>query len=197
MLKFIIKQKGAMFGLDARVALAVMAALALIDFADFIKDINKSKASQYVADLNAVKQAYQAFNQDTQYVLSDFTNPYFYNIKELIELPLDANKPYTKKYKGPYLDLKVGASDNFLVHTTSGKDIAIVSRRFNSWDTAGTSAKCSGSDCFTWTVIYDVEQDIAQRIDKIVDSEETPNAGKLRLEVNGNNYNAHLLIEPE
>lgn len=181
-------KRGAMFGIDARIALIVMASLGLISTAIIYKNINKVNSTKYLTDLKSIELAYKNFKHDTNYKLTSYSNPYFYNTSELISLTLDASKPYTKKFSGPYIDYKEGATSNFIVHPISSHDIAIISRSYNnSWSSATKTAKCSDTDCFSWVAIFNLKKSKADNIDKTVDGDITPDTGKIRTEANGSN----------
>lgn len=193
-----LNKKAAIFGLDARIALAIFAVLGILTVAGMMITITQAKGGQVLSDLRAVEVAYRTFKQDTQYKLTQYsTNPYFYNTAELVTLTKDINKPYTVKYKGPYLDFKQGATTNFVVHPSTKNNIAIVSRRYNNWDTADKTEKCTGNDCFTWVTMFGLDCAIANEIDVAVDAHSTPNTGTVRAEQDGNKCSVHLIIEAE
>jgi len=187
-----------MFGLDARITIIIFTALGLITFSSFYNQITGVSATQYITDMKSTIQAYKNFKNDTNYKLTSYSNPYYYNISELVSLTVDNSKPYTKKYKGPYIDLEIGATNNFLRHTFLEADIAFVSRSFkNSWASATGTQKCSDTDCFTWIVIVGIDKDTAEEIDNIVDGVKSATKGAIRLVANGSNLDVFMAAMPE
>ncbi|PPR08797.1 MAG: hypothetical protein CFH44_00700 [Proteobacteria bacterium] len=154
-------KKGAMFGLDARITLTIFAALGLIAFTNFYFVSRQATATQYYSEADAVGQALKNFKLDTNYQLSVNTNPYYYNIAELITLTQDANKPYTKKYKGPYLDYKTTADDYIIENPNNGLQISLVSRSLTNFASGNSeNTKCSGDNCFIFIKLYNVPTSI-------------------------------------
>lgn len=197
---FNLTKKGAMFGLDARIAIILFVSISAIAFSSFYSAISSSNATQYLNDMKSIKQAYDNFRTDTGYKLTSYTNPYYYNVSELVTLAVDNNKPYTKKYNGPYLEYNLTGSNNFIAHPVLKNNIAFVSRSFNTdWATQAhpDTAKCSSNDCFTWLVVYDVKKDIAIALDESLDHELSENTGKLRLIANGDNYDVFMPLIAE
>jgi len=193
-----VLKKGAMFGLDARITIIIFTALGLITFASFSKQVTGISATQYITDMKSIIQAYNNFKNDTNYKLTSYSNPYFYNISELVSLTIDNSKPYTKKYKGPYIDFKIGTTNNFLTHSFLENNIAFVSRSFaKSWSSATGTQKCSDTDCFTWLVLYQINKDTAKEIDIIVDGKDSASTGSIRLIANGLDYDVFMAAMPE
>lgn len=193
-------KKAAMFGLDARVTLMIFTAIGAISFVSFYRNITEVDTTQYITDMNSIKQSYQNFRTDTSYKLTSYTNPYFYNVSELVTLAVDNNKPYTKKYQGPYLDYILTGTNNLIKHPTLNLDIAFVSRSMSAdWATQAhpNTVKCSANDCFTWLVIYNVPASSATEIDIKVDKVSDANNGKIRLKANGSNFDVFMPIIKE
>lgn len=192
-------KKGAMFGLDARITLVVIASLTMISIPLFYKSFNRVNATHYITEINSLATAYKNFRNDTNYKLTSYaTNPYFYNTSELVSLTLDANKPYTKKYNGPYIEYDSAATSNLLTNPVLHKDVAFVSRSYaNSWSSATKNAKCADTDCFTWIVFYNVVSNIAEKVDLTIDGSNSATTGKVRLDNNGSNKDLFVAFESE
>tara|TARA_Y100000590_G_scaffold312511_1_gene353198 strand:- start:819 stop:1040 length:222 start_codon:yes stop_codon:yes gene_type:complete len=57
--------KGAMFGLDARIALAIFGALSVISGAALYSAIQEARVTQLITSLNEIGKAYEAYILDT------------------------------------------------------------------------------------------------------------------------------------
>lgn len=191
-------QKGAMFGLDARIVLIIFASLSLIGFASLTNSISDSRATSILTELQSVKNAYQNFINDTKYKLTSNTNPYYYNIAELIELTRDSSKPYTLKYRGPYIKYSLSVSDNLITHPSLKLDFSIISRSYEkSWSSADETSRCTDTDCFSWVVVRNLDKQTADDIDLMSDGENDTNNGKVRITSNGSGYNVYLALDRE
>lgn len=193
-------KKAAMFGLDSRITIIIFVAISSIGFASFYNAINKTTATNYITDMKFVIQAYQNFKNDTQYQLTKYSNPYYYNISELVTLAVDNNKPYTKKYNGPYLEYNTTGTNNIIEHPTLGNKVSIVSRSFkNNWATQAhpDTAGCTSTDCFKWVVFTEINKDLADAIDKEVDNSLNANEGIIRIKNTGTTSDVFMAIEAE
>jgi hypothetical protein len=74
-----ILKKGAMFGLDARIALAIFGALSVISGAALYSAIQQSKVIALITDLNEIGKAYTAFALDTGQDLPETPTLSLYN----------------------------------------------------------------------------------------------------------------------
>tara|TARA_Y100001960_G_C14777779_1_gene884371 strand:+ start:1483 stop:2070 length:588 start_codon:yes stop_codon:yes gene_type:complete len=193
-------KRAAMFGLDTRITLIIFMSISAIGFASFYSSLNSITATQYSTDMKSVIQAYQNFKNDTGYKITEFSNPYYYNISQLVSLPIDGSKPYTIKFKGPYIDYKLTGANNLIESPSLGGNLAIVSRSYsNSWTSAAHpgTAKCADTDCFKWLVFINVPKAFAEEIDLSVDGSTSPDTGGIRLKANGSNYDVFMPIEAE
>jgi hypothetical protein len=189
-----------MFGLDARITLVVIASLSIITSAVMMSTVKSTVAAQYLNDIKNVALAYQTFKADTGYDVdnykSDGTSQY-YKIYQLIKLSANHNKPYTLKYKGPYLDYARGINYSMIINPTEKYSVMLASRSFkNNW--SSFTEKCNATDCFVWVQARSIEEDIANKIDELVDGEISPTTGLVRTENAGTNtLNLFYAIERE
>lgn len=173
-----------MFGLDARITLVVIGSLSIITSAVMMSTVKSTVATQYLNDIKNVATAYKTFKLDTGYNVSNYssdgTNKY-YKIYELLSLNKNSGKPYTYKYRGPYLDFKRGINYSMLQHPTEDYQFLLASRSFkNSW--SSFTNKCTDTDCFVWVQARAIEPDIAKKIDELVDGKLSPTTGLVRIE---------------
>ena len=94
-------KKGAMFGLDARIALAIFGALSVISGAALYSAIQNARVTAIVAELEEMSKAYQAYVLDTGENLTFKENPSASDIAlKTIDLLED---PGLTGWAGPYL----------------------------------------------------------------------------------------------
>lgn len=102
-----MKNKAAMFGLDARIALAIFGALSIISGAALFSAIENSKTVSVMSDLNEVSKAFEQYFLDTgktigRFDTSDKTS-FYYNLFKIEDL---VNNSGVKGWNGPYLKYK-------------------------------------------------------------------------------------------
>lgn len=178
-----------MFGLDARITLVVIASLSIITSAVMMSTVKSTVAAQYLNDIKNVATAYKTFKLDTGYDVSNYssngTNKY-YNINELLSLSANTTKPYTLKYKGPYLAYNKGTNNSMLIHPSEKYSVLLASRSFKkNW--SSFTEKCNDIDCFVWVQAKSIDEEIANEIDVLVDGDISPITGLVRTESAGTN----------
>lgn len=100
-------KKASMFGLDARIALAVISALSVISSASIYSAIQDAEVIKLIVQADEVKKAYYQYKIDTKKhlprILTDVDSSKYrqLDIRQLIE-----NNLNVKGWKGPYLTLK-------------------------------------------------------------------------------------------
>jgi len=140
-----LNKKGAMFGLDARIALAIFGALSVISGAALYSAIQQAKVTAIIAELNEIGKAHDAYILDTGQVLPSAGSAYK-NYGESYNLIVnEANLP---GWKGPYLSegVYINATDSngsWLKKSQSGRLIISKYQEKNSVD-------CAASGCYIW-----------------------------------------------
>jgi len=138
-------KRGAMFGLDARIALAIFGALSVISGAALYGAIKQAKVTAIITELNEIGKAHDAYILDTGQVLPS-AGAAHKNYGESYNLIInEANLP---GWKGPYLSkgkYKNGTDSNgsWLKQYKTGKLIIPKYQEKNSVD-------CSATGCFVW-----------------------------------------------
>jgi len=95
-----MKQKAAMFGLDARVALAIFGALSIITGAALYNALQHIKTVKYHQFFNEIVKASEAYYLDNGKPLSQYScDPSILNGSDLL-----VNKENLLTWKGPYVD---------------------------------------------------------------------------------------------
>lgn len=70
-MKFIRRQKGAMFGLDARIALSIFAGLSIIAGSAIVFTARDAQSKALLTDMSAIRDAVDNFQADTETSLHD------------------------------------------------------------------------------------------------------------------------------
>jgi hypothetical protein len=169
---------GAMFGLDARIALAIFGALSVISGAALYSAIKQSNVTKVITEMNEVGKAIEAYYLDVgeipPRVSTDSSNDEFYRIRtaNLVE---DTNS----LWKGPYIgDVASGAS---LVYTGYGSKLAVILRDDISWG-SWNSGKCiAGNKCHIWIYFTGIkDRALVDAIDMEIDGEYNLSEGNFR-----------------
>ena len=182
-------KKGAMFGLDARIALAIFGALSVISGAALYSAIQNSKATSLLADMNEVAKAYEAFYLDTSVDLKRvgvISNYQDYSRRKADDLVV--NNSYSN-WKGPYIGFERHSS-GFLdypnysyasILSTSDLDWGEGHATNANW--YATNAQCSASiQCYLWVQITGINGNstLHNKIDEIVDGADGAQKGSFR-----------------
>jgi hypothetical protein len=161
-------QRGAMFGLDARIALAIFSLLAVVAGVAMVTNLSDSRAKGLAAELAETGKAIEAFHADVQddifMVLIEPTEARAFQAL-YDNTVVDENRNYRGKWNGPY----VRAAGN--VHPEFGEQS--IQKRL-----ADHTQNCDASEglCFLWLVYSRVKPDIVKEVNKLLDSpsEATP-----------------------
>lgn len=184
--------KAAMFGLDARIALAIFGALSVISGAALYSAIGNAKATSLLVDLNEFGKAWEQYYLDTGTVLPMLgTNPaaadYSYFIYDGTKL-IDSS---VAGWQGPYVNYEK-YSIHFLQHA-EGREFYHVEAEFdgiigdaNSW----TNALCSaGEKCAMWINLnYVKNTELLNNLDDLVDGGDGNSDGDIRWNISGSDY---------
>ena len=185
-----LNKKGAMFGLDARIALAIFGALSVISGAALYSAIQQSKAVAMVNSLEEIGKAIDSYRLDTGVVVpkmnTSTSSHYFYALQshELVDNTLS-----TDGWKGPYLSYSkaagTGSLNNVMDHPEYGSIwILTLTNEATFGDGVGnwTGAKCTtGKACYLYVVVNRLEtDDLAKAMDKVIDGGDGGEAGRMR-----------------
>jgi type II secretory pathway pseudopilin PulG len=179
---------GAMFGLDARIALAIFGALSVISGASLFSAIQKSKVTQTIAQMKEVEKAVSQQYLDTGSHM-DLAGPHKFEIDDLF---VDNSKA---GWAGPYLSFEYEVPSKFFYLNSYGTVSlwANESWGLNSTVAPGEDIYCdAGEACSVWIGLYSVKKEIAEAIDKEVDGVSDPVSGAIRLYEDGVNYHLWL-----
>lgn len=181
-------KKGAMFGLDARIALAIFGTLSVIGGVSLYTAVKNARAMTVLQDMQEIGKAYEQYVLDTGDDLehlntTDNTNweYYAYHTGQLVR---HVGK---KGWKGPYLPytrevsshdlLQYDKYDRRLIHISQISDSGNWGNDTN-WDPVGFCT--TGRACSLWVSIEFYDEKLAYAIDKLVDDGDGSKSGDFR-----------------
>ncbi|MCP4355108.1 MAG: hypothetical protein GY793_05655 [Proteobacteria bacterium] len=175
-------KQGAMFGLDARVALAIFGALSVITGAALYNSIQDAKVVALITEFDNVDKAVTQYLLDTgSYPPPDttsilYTNEGYLNIKELV-ISSEIS------WKGPYIEFAIDGSYTHLLDHSAYTDVRIFRKQDVVWDNPETTTETclSGSaSCYVYTCITGVPEDIVKALDFKIDGIVGDDSGNFR-----------------
>jgi hypothetical protein len=190
-MKFRLKnrKKAAMFGLDARIALAIFGALSVISGAALYSAIQDVKTTSIIVELNELSKAVDSFRLDTG---QDLPAQGSYGI-------LMAQNLLTSTVSGanvPYISLEKNISAHYL--EKNGYRVGVYNRPGTQWGDDDHSDECIVAPCMIWVSILDkYTLSEAEKVDAKVDGTTDITNGKVRAYLNpASLYNIYLQVGP-
>jgi len=176
--------KGAMFGLDARIALAIFGALSVISGAALYSAIQNAKVTAVITELNEVGKAYDSYYLDTGSESSVIHSNVYLDVKEL-------STSAKAGWAGPYLSYEVlSGNPHALVHPVYDS-ISVAEMLDGAWTGNGASGtwesttRCDtgtvGGSCAIWVVISGIQDEIYKAMEVSVDGSTDGQKGNIRL----------------
>lgn len=185
-------KKAAMFGLDARIALAIFGALSVISGAALYSAIEKAKNTQFLVEMSEISKAIEAYVLDVGSLPALHTS-YIFDAEELVDSSANG-------WQGPYLSKKIvnfGAVCNTCVldlskfnHTSMGV-LAISGYEENGANSHGLSDCTSGSNCQIWLMFGYVSDTQAKKWDEAIDGAVSVKTGNFRVQVGSDPKNSY------
>jgi len=177
--------KGAMFGLDARIALAIFGALSVISGAALYSAIQDSRAAALLVEMQEVGKAWESHLLDTGSDLRK-TGTSGMSLHMRITIDLIEDSSSLRGWSGPYLPYGK-ASVNILKHPVYS-EVHVLDINGETWglgESWYTEGACSsGKQCFAWAVIngFDFAKStvLMEAIDRKVDNSDGDDAGNFR-----------------
>jgi type II secretory pathway pseudopilin PulG len=172
-------KNGAMFGLDARISLAIFGALSVISGAALYSAIQEAKITQTISDLKENTKALEAFYLDVGGIPDLYSSNSY--LAKSAQLVTDTNK---NGWKGPYSSLKDHHGNN--LRHPNGNDFHITYVKDSiDWDIPSSSVACDNTDpCFAWSRVYDhsnsYSTELKNAIDKKLDNSDGASKGSFR-----------------
>jgi hypothetical protein len=198
-----MKQKGAMFGLDARIALAIFGALSVISGAALYSAIQSAKAERYRQEFVEIIKGVEQYYLDTGKQLSVENLLY----ARLYTSDLINNRESLASWNGPYIvsrSVNDGHIQNVLTDYVDTASLsAIFLQQSSTWavapDDFSTDEYCilNSNDCAEWIVIGPQGNlsnllNLYEMLDDLVDGGDGALSGTVRL---NNNSGGHLMYK--
>tara|TARA_Y100001960_G_C14719405_1_gene851536 strand:- start:93 stop:659 length:567 start_codon:yes stop_codon:yes gene_type:complete len=163
-------KKAAMFGLDARIALAIFGALSVISGAALYSAIQQSKATAVLAEFREIEKAVEQYYLDTGTIM-----PYF-DARDLSVLALINEPSGVTNWNGPYLPFAQHLGEDKLVPVFAEK-FAVIYRDKTSPTTTCTKAM---DYCYIYIWYKNDSDDIGKSIDLMVDGVDDKASGAVQ-----------------
>lgn len=175
-------KKAAMFGLDARIALAIFGALSVISGAALYSAIQQAKVVAMVTELNEIQKAYETYMIDVgEHLEKSSTNNYIIKYSDLVA----SSK---KGWNGPYLAYDNSKFDSNYEYPSKYGNMAIRTYTRDSWginlsdNTQIAPVSCErGINCEIFIGLHHVPLGLAKSIDLMVDGVSDGQNGKIIL----------------
>jgi hypothetical protein len=176
-------KKAAMFGLDARIALAIFGALSVISGAALYSAIQDAKTTSMITEMQEIGKAWEAYYLDVGENIprrdsssTSSANYYLYSISNLVS----SSKI---NWKGPYLSYSVNTYH--LEHDKYNNIYMLEASDGVAWGDSvswyPTGACTSGKKCFVWIMINGLTNlESIKNLDKKIDGSDGINLGDFR-----------------
>ena len=147
-------KKGAMFGLDARIALAIFGALSVISGAALYSAIQESKIQAVISEFRELEKAVESYYIDTGKRLPVHTTNVHLYLGDILK-----NRESLTEWKGPYFPIE--HTDNLCIKLKTAIEIDSVTCAYymlmviDTWSINANSNYCSvgGSNCLAYLLI--------------------------------------------
>lgn len=174
-------KRAAMFGLDARIALAIFGALSVISGAALYSAIQQAKVTALITELNEVGKAWESYLLDTgQDLPASGATPVGILQRKTASL-VDST---VNGWKGPYLSYYKN-NTHFLEHTYGEGQIIVLSASNTQWLPSGDwriDGLCTSDiDCGLWIHLNKVsDENLRIGLDERIDNGDGGLAGNVR-----------------
>jgi hypothetical protein len=166
-------KKGAMFGLDARIALAIFGALSVISGAALYSAIQESRVVKFLTDITELEKSIESYVLDTGNNLpSSSTNgdARVLSLESLITSTVSG-------WKGPYISYEVATTD----YHFSYPDYGVFGLIYSSNEDNQLEPACSaGHGCYYQLSFRDIPVAVKQNLDEKIDGSIDDNSGRVR-----------------
>jgi type II secretory pathway pseudopilin PulG len=190
-------QKGAMFGLDARIALAIFGALSVISGAALYSAIQEAKVTAIINTAKEIEKAIEQYYLDTGSLPPHSTGN---SSRDLSAIALKVKPSGITNWKGPYYPFSNAATEYFVYN---GINITLPYRTSSSWTDTTSNDTClkSSSSChiYIWFNISDIsiQRALEEKIDGNVTSATSDLTGNFRFSSAGIRFKTNIFYDPE
>jgi len=201
----VLTAKGAMFGLDARIALAIFGALSVISGAALYSAIQEAKVTSTITELEEIGKALEAHYIDTTIWATHNSPSSLPTEAQFYDLRLNSlnQSNGTKRWNGPYIS---GFANGSGVGIKKGDyDFGLVMNvpEDSSWGDSTpwwnhtTSFCISGRACNLWIVkFYYEDSSLLKAMDEKVDSSDGATLGKVKWYKSGSGFMLFYRLNP-
>jgi hypothetical protein len=185
--------KGAMFGLDARIALAIFGALSVISGAALYSAIQDSKVTAIITEVNEVVKAWEQYMLDTGHDLpldsSDASNRQRVSAELISSADTNWKGPYLSRSASPRYNHTLAFNINGDISTPalSNLEWGLGHASYPNWSYADIKCNDTTIPCYFGIQFGDATNSggaklkaLAPLIDQKVDNGDGPTKGKLR-----------------
>tara|TARA_Y100000590_G_C15218211_1_gene825188 strand:- start:30 stop:581 length:552 start_codon:yes stop_codon:yes gene_type:complete len=146
-----LNKKGAMFGLDARIALVIFGALSVISGAALYSAIQEARVVSVITQVEEIAKSIEAYNLDTAQDLPLSSSNF--DLEALLESSVDG-------WRGPYLSITDDIDSNENLPSIYGVDY-----RARKWPDSQI-AVCSSSNtpCYYYIELNNLGRDLVEKI---------------------------------
>ena len=182
-------KKAAMFGLDARIALAIFGALSVISGAALYSAIQQAKITAIITEANELGKAITQYYLDTGSLPPHSSSN---SSRDLSGAALKAAPSGVSGWNGPYYPFTTASSEIF--KSSQGYNITIPYREDATWasSSAGTCRTTSAS-CYVYIWMNIADASIKQALEEEIDGNKTTAAENL--EGNFRYYSSGCMIK--
>jgi hypothetical protein len=167
-----LTQKGAMFGIDARLTLIIFASLSTIAGASIFFNKTNTQASVMVSELKAIHTAIKRMQEDFENDLySSLDTPNSINATYIMFDDTEVDAAFQRDWHGPYLDefiqpgTRIYTSQNNIAGTTF---VSIM--KHAKQDDIDSSVTCSNAaPCHYWIRIENIPIKLAEAVNAKID----------------------------
>tara|TARA_Y100001960_G_scaffold333743_1_gene440677 strand:- start:3961 stop:4539 length:579 start_codon:yes stop_codon:yes gene_type:complete len=181
-----LNKKAAMFGLDARIALAIFGALSVISGAALYSAIEQSK---YVAASTILSESAKAVEQYMLDTGSDFpfVSGVGYEVKQLVESTAPG-------WKGPYVTYKTHATRTDVLYIPNFLGADGIMHLYNCKAGETDCQPCDNTtNCEVWLKFMNYSEETYNKLDEYIDNSDGLTAGKIRVKESvAGNVNSRL-----
>lgn len=183
-------KKAAMFGLDARIALAIFGALSVISGAALYSAIQTAQIESYWQGCQEIIKASEQYYLDNGKQL-----PIFGLSNSLYSSDLLENRENLNTWRGPYISgtkkYTYSITNGVTEYFSKNSWLNIALSEISTWATTSEPCVAGSVDCAEWLIFNTVESDYSKAknlfelLDNIKDNEDGLKAGNVRMQDTG------------
>jgi type II secretory pathway pseudopilin PulG len=172
--------KGAMFGLDARIALAIFGALSVISGAALYSAIQEAKITAIITEIDEISKATQQLYLDTGSPIPGRGSSTATDRNTIYSSILIKNYSIDG-WNGPYISYKADTSaSDYLYHPSQGTIRLYKLDDSKTWKQYTDGFCSTGSSCSLWILLSDADMSIINELENRFDNSVNDSLGNIR-----------------